>query len=454
MRTMMCCVALLGGIGLAFTSRADEPKDGPVIEREGVIHHVAGVDCGADGDVPTVGNPSDARAEPGPLKPLEPELVSEFATRLRKEVFVGHTEALEELTELLKTRSTANLNPLVEPLFKLSGWGGIARRNARMAEDLIVRIGEPAIPWLERRVIWRDGHDRRVAAELLTRIGPADDALAHMLCPLLTDSDEFVRRVAIDGFGIVGPAASDFVDDLESAATNDPKLSLRVSARISLIQITGASEERVRALAAFLEMKDEAEAGPRGQIKQSDIEAAASHAASALGEMGPKAQAATPILLVALKDPTMRHIAARTLGEIGSKSPEAIAVLIDILKNDPENEVRRSAASALGDFGPAAKDAIPALRQELNGEPKRGWWLAADTLGKIGGEDVVPILIEGLDHGDGDIRRAAMQALGDLGTLAQPAIAALEKARDEDPLSYNRTAAAEALLKIQKASEP
>ncbi len=452
MRTLMCCVTLLGGIGLAFASRADEPKDGPVIESEGVIHHVAGVDSGADGDVPTVKNPSNARAETVPLKPIDPELVSQFATRLREEAFAGHAETLEELTELLKTRSTSNLEPLVEPLFKLSGWGGASRHNSRLAEYLIVWMGELAVPWLEGRVIWSDGHDRRVAAELLTRIGPADAALAHLLCPLLTDSDEFVRRVAIDGLGIVGPAASDFVDDLESAAKNDPKLSLRVCARITLIKITGASEERVRALAAFLEMKDEAEAGPRGKIKQSDIEAAASHAASALGKMGSKAQAATPILLVALQDPTMRHIAARTLGEIGSKSPEAIAVLIDILKHDPENEVRRSAASALGDFGPAAKDAIPALRQELNGDPKRGWWLAADTLGKIGGEDVVPILIEALENRDGDIRRASMRALGDLGTLAQPAIAALEKARNDDPLSYNRAAAAEALPKIEKAS--
>ncbi len=451
MRTRMCCVAVLVVIGWAFPSWADEPKDGPAIECEGVIHHVDRVVCGADGDSPTVENPSDAGAKPVPLRPIEPEHISQFATRLGEEAFVGHTEALGELTELLKTRSTGNLDPLVEPLFKLSGWGGAARNNARMAEDLIVRIGEPAIPWLERRVIWSDGHNRRVAAELLTRIGPTDAALAHLLCPLLADTDEFVRRAAIDGLGDVGPAASDSVDDLERVAMNEPELFLRVRARIALIQITGHSDERVKALAAFLEMNEELEAGPRDEKRQSDIESAANHAAAALGEMGSKAQAATPILLVALKDPTMRHAAARTLGQIGSKSPEAIAVLIEILKNDPTNEIRRSAASALGNFGPAAKDAIPVLREELKGEPKRGWWLAADTLGKIGDEDVVPILIEALENRDGDIRRASMRALGNLGTLAQPAIATLEKAREEDSFDYNRTAAAEALLKIEKA---
>ncbi len=451
MRTMMCCVALLVVIGLASTSRADEPKDGPIIENEGVIDHVARGGCEADGDVPTGGNPSDASVDPVSLKSNETEFVSQLATQLGDR---DHVKAMGEVSALLHSGSAANLEPLVEPLFKLSGWGGISRNESWIAESFIVRIGEPAIPFLECRLISEDEHDRRVAAELLTRIGPAAATLAGLLRPLLTDSDESVRRAAIDGLGVVGPAASDSVDDLDRIATNDPILFLRVRARIALIQITGPSEERVRALATFLEMKDELEAGPTGEKKQSEMEAAANHAASALGEMGPKAQAATPILLVALQDPIMRHVAARTLGRIGSKSPEVIAVLIDILKSDPTNEGRRSAAADLGDFGPAAKDALPALREVLKRDPNPGWYVAADTLGKIGGEDVVPILTKAIEHGNGDIRLASIRALGDLGTLAQPAITALEKARHEDPLSYNRTAAAETLLKIEKASKP
>ena len=443
----MCCVAVLVVIGWTFPSRADEPKDGLAIENGKVIHLVDRGDCEAGEDSSTEGSPSDPR----PMQPMETELISQLAIRLGER---DHFKAMGEVSKLLNTRSTANLEPLVDPLFKLSGWGGIARQESWIAETYIVRIGEPAIPYLTLQLISIDGHNRRVAAELVTRIGPADAALAHLLCPLLADSDVFVRRAAIDGLGVVGPAASDSVDDLDRIATNDSNLFLRVCARIALIQIAGPSEERVQALATFLEMKDELEAGPRDEKRKSDFEQAANHAADALGEMGPKAQAATPILLVALKDPTMRHVAARTLGQIGSKSPEAIAVLIDILQNDSHYEHRRSAAADLGDFGPAAKDAIPVLREELQRDPNPGWYVAANTLGKIGGEDVVPILTKAIEHGNGDIRLASMRALGDLGTLAQPAITALEKARHEDPFDYNHAAAAEALLKIRKASEP
>ncbi len=451
MRTMICTLALLVGSGTAFMSRADEPKYGLVIENEGVTHQADRVVCGPDGDSSTEGSPSDPSADPGPMQPMENEPISQLAIRLGER---DHIKAMGEVSKLLNSRSAANLEPLIEPLFKLSGWGGIARNDSRWAETYIVRIGEPAIPYLTLQLISIDDRNRRVAAELLTRIGPADATLAGLLRPLLTDSEEYVRRAAIDGLGVVGSAASDSVDDLERVATNDPQLFLRVRARIALIQIAGPSEERVQALAAFLEMKDELEAGPRGEKKQSDMEAAARHAADALGELGTKAQAATPILLVALQDPTTRHVAARTLGRIGSKSPEAIAVLIDILQNDSMYERRRSAAADLGDFGPAAKDAIPVLREEIERDPNPGWYVAADTLGKIGGEDVVPILTKAIEHGNGDIRLASMRALGDLGTLAQPAITALEKARHEDPFDYNPAAAAEALLKIQKASEP
>ena len=113
-------------------------------------------------------------------------------------------------------------------------------------------------------------------------------------------------------------------------------------------------------------------------------------------------------LLAALKNPELRSTAAHTLGQIGAHSLEAVAVLIDLLKNAPEKDARCSAAGSLGAFGPAAKAAIPALHAALKEEAKGGWWVAADTLGNIGGADVVPILIEALSHADDDIRLSSM----------------------------------------------
>jgi len=177
-------------------------------------------------------------------------------------------------------------------------------------------------------------------------------------------------------------------------------------------------------------------------------------AASAIGELGPKAKAAAPQLVAALKHPKLRFTAANTLGQIGVNSPEAITVLIDLLKNDPAREARRSAAGALGAFGPAAKAAIPALGAALKGDVGGGWWVAADALGKIGGAEVVPILMEALVNPDPDIRLTSMRGLGKLGVLARPALKALEKARQEDPRGSNRAAAAEAVRKIKQASTP
>jgi HEAT repeat protein len=174
------------------------------------------------------------------------------------------------------------------------------------------------------------------------------------------------------------------------------------------------------------------------------------YAASELGELGPKAIAAEAQLVAALKNPEIRGTAARTLGQIGADSSEAVAALIDLLQNDPEREARRSAAASLGAFGPAAKAAIPALRAALKREGKSGFWVAADALGKIGGADVVPILMEALVHPDADIRLTAMRGLGNLGAIARPAQMALGKACQDDPRASNRAAAAEALGKIER----
>jgi HEAT repeat protein len=356
------------------------------------------------------------------------------------------------LAKLLAATSDGktDFGPVIEPLFENAGWGGIASHNARTAEDSLVRVGRQATPALRQRLKSTDAHDRRVAAELLVRIGPPDAALVALLRPLLTDRDDYVRKAAIDGLGTLGAPAKGAIDDLEEAATNDLNLTRRVAARIALIRIAGVSDERVRALAAFLEMKDNLKDEAKGDKDQSRKEAAA-YAASALGELGPKAKAAEAQLLASLQNPEVRLTAARTLGEISSNSPEAVNTLIDVLKNDAAREARRSAAGALGAFGPAAKAAIPVLREAMKGDAKGGWWVAADALAKIGGAEVVPALIEALANPDADVRLTSMRGLGKLGVVARPARMALEKARLEDTRESNRAAAAEALQKIEKA---
>lgn len=77
--------------------------------------------------------------------------------------------------------------------------------------------------------------------------------------------------------------------------------------------------------------------------------------------------------------------------------------------------------------------------------------MAADALSKIGGTEVVPVLIEALTNPDDDIRLTSIRGLGTLGVVASPALMALKKARQEDLRESNRAAAAEAVRRIERA---
>ena len=141
-------------------------------------------------------------------------------------------------------------------------------------------------------------------------------------------------------------------------------------------------------------------------------------AAQALGEMGPAAQDAVPVLLAALKDdghylgpgfllwrPTIyvHDEAAKALVKIGG--PEAVAGLAQLLK-DPDYRIALRAARTLGDMGSSAKAAVPALIATLD-HSNQGEVLGASlaALEKIGLEPgtseaqaAVPVLKKAFQH--------------------------------------------------------
>jgi HEAT repeat protein len=82
----------------------------------------------------------------------------------------------------------------------------------------------------------------------------------------------------------------------------------------------------------------------------------------AIQAIGP---AGLPELLAALKsdDVQTRANAATALSELGPRAEAAVPALAAAVQGDPDDGVRASAASALGAVGPAAKSALPALRK-------------------------------------------------------------------------------------------
>jgi HEAT repeat protein len=383
----------------------------------------------------------------GAEESVNPKRLEKLASQLESNDWQVETATLKELSQSLPDyrRANVDLTPIIEPLFGLAGGGGIARRNSWTAESMLVWIGRPVIPLLQRRLKSDDAHDRRVAIELLARIGPRDASLVELLRPFLTDPGRFVRRAAINGLGEIGVPAKSAIRDLERLAGNDPDLILRIEAHSALIQVAGISDKRILNLAAFLNLE-----------QTEDVRTACSHAASQLGRLGPKAKVAEPMLLTTLKHPhaQVRIDVASALGKVGANSPETISALIDSLSHDLEREVRRSAAGSLGAIGPQAKAAIPALRKALAGDSQGGWRVALDALYKIDSPDIVAILTESLSNPDDSIRQVAVERLGELGVRAKPAIAALEKCSQQDQHKYIRAAAADAIQKIEQQLRP
>ncbi len=147
---------------------------------------------------------------------------------------------------------------------------------------------------------------------------------------------------------------------------------------------------------------------------------------------------AVPALIQALQDEdeNVRWVAVWALTKIGAP---AVPVLIQALQDEKISV--RWAAEALGEIGAPA---VPALIQAL---PNKNRWVrraAAEALGEIGDPQAVPALVQALRDEDEDVRREAAWALGKIGASAVPAL--VQALQDED--RWVRRAAAEALGKI------
>jgi HEAT repeat protein len=163
------------------------------------------------------------------------------------------------------------------------------------------------------------------------------------------------------------------------------------------------------------------------------------------------------------ESPAVRRRAAELLGEVATPDqPEVVDALIRRVTTDDEGAVRGAAIDALDQLG---QDAIERLLAELTGadrgEDAADWaaaqrfvkalsasrpelrMAAANALGRIGEESVVPKLLEALDDEDPRVRIRLCTACGRIGHPV--AIDPLEDRLDHDPHPMVRRAAADAL---------
>ena len=148
--------------------------------------------------------------------------------------------------------------------------------------------------------------------------------------------------------------------------------------------------------------------------------------------------------------PADRAYAARELGELGPEAQAAVPLLIDRLE-DSDWLVRRQAAKALGAIGDvAAVEPLIEVVSDRNGE----WGVrtaAARSLGRLGDARAVGPLVAVLNDMNAHVRHMAVIALGQIGT--PETVEPLTAAASSDSDAAARFSASEALERIEPPAE-
>ncbi len=179
--------------------------------------------------------------------------------------------------------------------------------------------------------------------------------------------------------------------------------------------------------------------------------------ASTLGEMGSAAAAATDALakLVADEDLNVATEAVLALGKIGPAAKSAVPALCAAFEKEGEKNAH-AIIFALGNIGPEAAAGGPQVLEAMKSKDKALAVIAASTFMRIhpgsaeAAAKAVPVLLAGLAESLPETRKAAAEALGELGPLARQAAAALQEAKKKDGVKAVREAAAQSLKSVRR----
>jgi HEAT repeat protein len=273
-----------------------------------------------------------------------------------------------------------------------------------------------AVPRLMKAL--KDGQDQvggpSRATTALWKIGRAAPETIPILIAGLKDPKLRVDSAYI--LGLIGPPARSAIPALvEASAHRDTKL--RCSAAMALVEI-----EPTQAQAAVRVLMKEVD-NPDRDVR--------SYAVRGLGEIGPRAAEAAPVLIAALAAAQKRQGGSEpleigeSLGQMGSGAKQFVPRLIAMLKADAPLD-RLVPIMALGQMGPVAKDAVPLLKASIEKKDEVAW-LSARSLAQIdpaNAESAIPVLMEMMGENldfllaDGDL----LEAIGPSAKAAAPAL--------------------------------
>lgn len=368
-----------------------------------------------------------------------------------------------------------------------------------LVTDEAENAGAAGIPTLIEALSSPDRKLRRQAARvflLISREKPVNQSLAaesavRALTGAMRDPEPEIR-------GTIGGALAMFHSPIAVPAlleaARDKAWDIRANAAWALGEVHGDPQVRRIAIQALVE------------LLKDDNRLVRRFAAKGLGQFGPAASDAVPLLIERLDDRDEREIvmplpprplsseetaqleearklfqqfggvpsaAVGALGQIGPSARAALPALLAHLMNK-DGSSWRDIVRTLGAIGPDAGASIPALVKLLDKKPD--CYGAAEALARMGepgaealaaalknedanyaaelelgraGRSAIPSLIRALGDDDADVRRSAAKALGENGSRAASAVPALVDAvKNRSPL------ASEALVQIGPAAIP
>lgn len=210
------------------------------------------------------------------------------------------------------------------------------------AEESLIRIGPAAIPALIKALENDAPEVKESAARVLGKMGSDAKEAVPVLISLINDEDENLSRTVIMALGEIKDARA--IKPLIDTFYRNPS-----SENVAPIALGKIGSE---AIPPLVEKLKEEKAIVRN------------FSASALGEIGPAAKVAVPSLIAMLKDPDVRTQAIRALGKI--KDKEALQPLLALLKQKPLPEGVIEALGEIGPDAKAAVPLLESMVWEDN----------------------------------------------------------------------------------------
>lgn len=194
-----------------------------------------------------------------------------------------------------------------------------------------------------------DVHARSAALLRARAAGAVDPSWIPRLSALLADADTLNRRYAAELLGRAGPAASSALEALVAALNDSTDAGLQAAAAAALVKIAPESPIALEGLGRHL---------LRGEPFRAD---ASAYALAAIGARG------LPALIQAVRSPQPYacFAASRALARLGPSAAEAVPALIELLYD------RRRLTIQLTDGGGSSREAVRAALRAIAPEDLR-----------------------------------------------------------------------------------